>query len=204
MSGRALGTVVVSLVILVATGTRADAQAQPGRLRPPSDFAGIGNDEERSRALFREAGKVLQHPRCVNCHPDGDRPLQGNGYPHQPPVQRGADDKGLGVTTMRCTTCHGKANFDPGRVPGDPEWSLAKKTMAWQGKSLGQICAQVKDPELNNGRSLDKVVHHMQHHGLVGWAWNPGAGREKAPGTWKEFGALISAWAESGAHCPPP
>jgi hypothetical protein len=25
----------------------------------------------RSIALFREAGKVLQHPRCLNCHPAG-------------------------------------------------------------------------------------------------------------------------------------
>ena len=26
-------------------------------------------DQARSIALFREAGKVLQHPRCLNCHP---------------------------------------------------------------------------------------------------------------------------------------
>ena len=56
--------------------------------------------------------------RALNCHPDGDRPLQGTGYPHQPPVQRGID--GRGVTAMRCTTCHQMANFDPGRVPGHP------------------------------------------------------------------------------------
>src|SRR5207249_1290663 len=83
-----------------------------------------------AKALFVEAGKVLQHPRCLNCHPAGDRPSQGTGYPHQPPVQRGAD--GLGVTTMRCTTCHQAANFDPGRVPGSPKWHLAPASMAWQ------------------------------------------------------------------------
>ena len=33
---------------------------------------------QRSVALFAELGKVLTHPRCVNCHPAGDRPRQGD------------------------------------------------------------------------------------------------------------------------------
>ena len=37
---------------------------------------------------------------------------------------------------------------------------------------------------------------------LVGWAWTPGADREPAPGTQVAFGALIKAWADSGAACP--
>ena len=37
---------------------------------------------------------------------------------------------------------------------------------------------------------------------LVGWAWKPGVGREPAPGTQAAFGALVKAWAESGAACP--
>ena len=109
----------------------------------------------RSAALFVEAGKVLQHPRCLNCHPDGDRPSQGTGYPHQPPVQRGAD--GHGITAMRCTTCHQTANFEPGRVPGHPNWHLAPASMAWQQKSLAEICAQVKDPARNGGRTMAQV-----------------------------------------------
>jgi len=36
---------------------------------------------------------------------------------------------------------------------------------------------------------------------LVGWAWTPGADREPAPGTQAAFGALIKAWADSGAAC---
>jgi hypothetical protein len=44
----------------------------------------------------------------------------------------------------------------------------------------------------------------MAEDSLVGWGWAPGAGREPAPGTQKEFGALIAAWAESGAACPAP
>jgi hypothetical protein len=56
----------------------------------------------RSGALFTEAGKVLNSPCCMNCHPAGDRPLQGEaGRLHQPPVERGAD--GFGMVTMRCS-----------------------------------------------------------------------------------------------------
>jgi len=41
----------------------------------------------RARAMFSEIGKVLTHPRCINCHPAGDRPTQDNDmHPHQPPA----------------------------------------------------------------------------------------------------------------------
>ena len=66
-----------------------------GSLRPVSDFSDISNEKDRSIALFTEAGKVIQNPRCVNCHPAGDRPQQGDdGHPHQPLVVRGADGFG--------------------------------------------------------------------------------------------------------------
>jgi len=171
-----------------------------GPLRAPSAFSGIRDPAARSAALFTEAGRVLQHPRCLNCHPDGDRPSQGEGFPHQPAVHRGAD--GLGVTSMRCATCHGAANFDPGRVPGNPNWRLAPTEMAWQRRTLGQICEQVKDLARNGGHTLAEIVEHMSRDELVGWAWKPGASREPAPGTQAAFGALVKAWADSGAVCP--
>ena len=55
----------------------AAAQTPPDTsLRPVSAFASIGDSQTRAAALFNEAGKVLQHPRCVNCHPRTDRPLE--------------------------------------------------------------------------------------------------------------------------------
>jgi len=90
------GVAVIAAVALLPSAVRGQSART---LRSPHDFAGIRDPAARSAALFVEAGKVLQHPRCLNCHPAGDRPSQGTGYPHQPPVQRGAD--GLGVTTMR-------------------------------------------------------------------------------------------------------
>jgi hypothetical protein len=181
------------------------ATKQSSQLRPVSAFASTGDATKRSIALFAEAGKVIQHPRCVNCHPSGDRPLQGmTGQPHEPWVRRGAD--GFGAVGMRCGTCHQASNFDPGAaaigVPGHPKWHVAPIEMAWQGKTLGEICRQIKDPGRNGGHTLDQIVTHMADDSLVGWAWSPGSGREPAPGTQASFGALIRAWAESGAACP--
>jgi hypothetical protein len=170
-------------------------------LATPESFASIGDTAARSAALFTELGKVLTNPRCVNCHPAGDRPRQGDlGRPHQPPVERGAD--GFGLPAMRCPICHRQANFDPGRVPGDPAWHLAPPEMAWEGKTLAQICAQIKDPARNGGRSLAELTHHIGTDHLVGWAWAPGVGRRPAPGTQQEAGALVDAWVKTGAVCP--
>jgi hypothetical protein len=171
------------------------------RLATPESFAAIGDTATRSAALFAEVGKVLTHPRCVNCHPAGDRPRQGDvSRLHQPPVERGAD--GFGLAPMRCPICHQQANFEPGRVPGNPIWHLAPREMAWEGKTLGQICAQIKDRARNGGRSLEALVEHIGTDHLVGWAWAPGFGRRPAPGTQKEAGALVEAWVNTGAACP--
>jgi len=74
--------------------------------------------------------------------------------------------------------------------------------MGWEGKTLGEICAQLKDPERNGGRSLDDLVHHIGGDTLVGWAWAPGFGRESAPGTQEQAGTLAEAWVKTGAACP--
>ena len=56
------------------------------------------------------------HPRCVNCHPRTERPLQGeDGALHQPLVVRGAG--GMGAAGM-VLTCHNADNFR--HVPGHP------------------------------------------------------------------------------------
>lgn len=179
----------------------ANPESGGNTLKPVSAFSAIPDEKERSVAIFTEAGKVIQHPRCLNCHPAGDRPTQGeDGHPHIPLVLRGAG--GFGVVGMQCRTCHQRENIDLAGVPGHPLWHLAPIEMAWQGKSLGEICIQIKDPERNGGMSMEELIHHMAEDSLVGWGWNPGNGRTPAPGTQQEFGALIQAWVETGAACP--
>jgi hypothetical protein len=190
--------------LLIPVALSASTQQRDG-LRPASAFAGIADKDARSAAIFTEMGKVLTHPRCVNCHPRTDRPLQGDaGKPHNPPVTRGPD--GHGAPGLECATCHGPRNValtnGKGSMPGHPAWHLAAKSMAWEGKTLGEICAQIKDRKRNGGKSLAQIVEHNSHDGLVGWGWNPGDGRAPVPGTQEEFGALTKAWVDSGAKCP--
>jgi hypothetical protein len=191
---------LISVLTIVCTADAASDAVSSG-LAAPESFSSIAEADMRSAALFTELGKVLTNPRCVNCHPAGDRPRQGDSRRlHQPPVERGAD--GLGLESMRCNMCHQSANFDPGRMPGHPEWHLAPREMAWEGKTLSEICLQIKDPARNGNRPLQELVHHIGSDTLVGWAWAPGFGRRPAPGTQKEAGALVEAWVKTGAVCP--
>jgi hypothetical protein len=199
-------SLLIAVAALGVAALGAQVSAAPRReaaLRSVKSFGGISDPQQRSRALFNEAGKVIMNARCVNCHPAGDQPLQGDsGQLHLPGVVRGAD--GHGAVALRCNTCHQAENYAPSGVPGHPAWGLAPIEMAWQGRSLGQICEQIKDPKRNSGKSLAQIEEHMAHDSLVGWGWNPGANRKPVPGTQAEFGALISAWIETGAVCPPP
>ena len=183
-------------------------KAETVQLRPVSDFDAIEDETERSIAIFEETGKVLLHPRCVNCHPAGNVPLQTMAMtPHQPPVVRG--DANFGVPGLMCNPCHGSENVrvvgqteDILSIPGNPNWHLAPIEMAWQGRSLGEICEQIKDQDRNGGKTLAELIEHMAEDDLVGWGWNPGEGREPVPGTQEAFGDLYKAWAATGAHCP--
>jgi hypothetical protein len=211
MMRRKLGSLAIGVISLAAASTvRVDGEtsaqtraAEPWakELQPVSSFDKVADARARSIALFTEAGKVLQHPRCMNCHPATERPTQTDWMrPHQPLVVRGAD--GHGAAGMPCTTCHHAGNFDPGHIPGHPDWHLAPATMAWQGRSLAQVCSQIKDRARNGGRDLVALIHHVSEDSLVGWAWAPGAGRTPAPGTQAQFGELMKAWAATGAFCP--
>jgi hypothetical protein len=191
--------VVVSSVTMLAAHAVSDSPSD--QLASVESFSSIADPAARSAAIFTELGKVLTHPRCLNCHPAGDRPRQGDmSRLHQPPVVRGAD--GFGLPAMRCPICHLQANFDPAGVPGNPIWHLAPREMAWEGKTLGDICPQIKDPARNGNRALAALIEHIGEDHLVGWAWAPGYGRQSAPGTQKQAGALVEAWIDTGAACP--
>ncbi len=163
------------------------------------------NDPVKSKAAFVAMGKVLTSARCINCHPSGDSPTQGDKMTaHQPPVFRG--EGGMGAVGMRCNTCHGETNVAlterAGSMPGSRGWHLAPKSMGWQGKTLKQICEQLKDKSRNGGKTLEQLHEHNAKDPLVGWAWAPGKGRSPAPGTRAEFAKNTRDWIDNGAHCP--
>jgi cytochrome c553 len=200
------GATAVGFLALAEPGFPGEADAEPATnpatLQPVKNFAKLKDKNQRAAALFQEAGKVIASPRCMNCHPAGDRPTQSDRMkPHQPLVVRGPHGTGE-PGGMACATCHHNDNFDAAGVPGNPKWAVAPLEMAWQGKTLGQICTLITDRSRNGGKDMAALVHHMAEDELVGWGWHPGAGREPAPGTQKQFGELIKAWADAGAACP--
>jgi hypothetical protein len=136
----AAGGLAAGLLVFAETGFRdADAATEPTTnsitLKPVSDFESINDKNERAIALFQEAGKVIQSPRCLNCHPAGERPTQTDRMrPHQPLVVRG--DGGMGAPGgLVCTTCHHDTNFDPAGVPGNPKWALARMGLEPGGRA---------------------------------------------------------------------
>jgi hypothetical protein len=196
-----MGAVACATVPVAPTPQPPRVAPLPVELWGPERFTGIPDRATRSKALFVEAGKVLTHVRCTNCHPADDSPRQTDAATlHDPPVTRGAD--GHGTFTVACQACHQDRNAPDAPVPGAPMWHLAPKQMAWRGVSLAQLCAQLKDPNRNGHRNLEQIIEHSSKDPLVGWGWAPGPGRAPAPGTQERFGALIAAWAEAGADCP--
>lgn len=172
-----------------------------GRLRSVAELSAIAHPGQRSRALFLEVSRVLTHPRCVNCHPTDDSPRQGDGGAfHDPPVIRGANDRG--VVGMQCFGCHQDRNAELARIPGAPDWHLAPLAMAWFGKSPAQICAQIVEASRTGGKTLAQVHEHLAHDKLVAWGFAPGADRRPPPGTPADVAALFDAWVSSGATCP--
>ena len=203
-----LGVATIAVAFFLAAG-KDQAPAQSGNdLRAPGDFANIADTTARSVALFNESAKVITSPRCMNCHPAGDRPLQGNDkHLHEPPVARGPE--GTGAPGNTCGGCHMESNFtlpvpavSYSSIPGHPRWGLAPKEMAWEGKTVGQICEQLKDKARNGGRDLALLHEHLAKDDLVAWGWRPGDGRPPAPGSQARLGELIQAWIDTGAHCP--
>src|SRR6201996_7971632 len=63
---------------------------------PGPDRPTIAKDSIGSVTAFMSVYKVLMSPRCMNCHPSGDAPLQGDdSHIHTMNVKRGVDGKGL-------------------------------------------------------------------------------------------------------------
>ena len=148
---------------------------------------------------------VLENPRCMNCHPSGDAPLQGDdSHPHTMLVQRGV--AGHGVFGMHCDTCHQTTNLDaPHLPPGAPGWKLPAPAMplVFQGRSSGELCRQLRDPKQNGGRTPEQLFEHMAKDPLVLWGWNPGPGRTPVSTPHDDLVRALRTWVDGGCGCPP-
>lgn len=195
--------VILGTAVFLATAGVVISAAQEATPAPA-----LAVDTAKGLPEWEKVYAVFSHPRCANCHVEDERPRwSGPEFPmakvHGFNVQGGADGSGFGNPGLRCTTCHFETNSGaPHGPPGAESWHLAPAEMVWFDKSSAEICAQIKDPKRNGGRSLEEVAVHVRDDNLVGWGWDPGPSRQPAPGSAEETFEAIQRWAAAGAPCP--
>lgn len=160
-------------------------------------------DSLASVKAFANVYKVLMSPRCMNCHPAGDVPLQGeDSHLHTMTPKRGID--GQGLYAMKCSNCHQPTNT-PGlhTPPGNPKWHLppANMKMVFEGKTPHELAKQLVNPKLNGNKNFDKLIEHVSDT-LVRAGWYPGEGRSLPPLSYQEFKKEWITWIEKGAYAP--
>ena len=157
--------------------------------------------KQASLTSFRKVATVLRHPRCLNCHPSGDRPHVGDERRlHDMNVMRGPDNKG--VPGLNCEACHRTENQLIPDIPGTPHWHLAPRSMGWEGLDDRELAKMLIDKKRNGNRSFEDLIHHMGEDPLVLWAWEPGGNRSVPPLTHDEFMAALKQWFDTGAELP--
>ncbi len=169
-----------------------------------SDTAdGVKKDSIESVKAFMKVYEVLMSPRCMNCHPAGDAPLQGDdNHVHTMNVVRGPD--GTGLYAAKCSNCHQPTNV-PGlhTPPGNPKWQLppANMKMVFQGKSPRQLALQIMNYNLNGHRNKAQLLEHSKDT-LVKVAWNMGEGRTPPPMSYSAFVNVWNEWINKGGYAP--
>jgi len=179
-----------------------DATSEIVHSEIPKDHIHI-KDSAASVKAFADVYRVLMSPRCMNCHPSGDVPLQGDdNHLHSMLPKRGRDGKGL--YAMKCTNCHQPTNI-PGlnKPPGHPEWHLPPATMkmVFEGRTPNQLAKQLVNPRTNGNKTMQQLIDHADD-GLVKAGWNPGEGRTLPPLSHEEFKKAWITWITTGAYAP--
>jgi len=163
----------------------------------------VNTDSAESVQAFLQVYKVLMSPRCMNCHPAGDEPLQGDdNRVHTMKAQRGKDGKG--VYAAKCSNCHQPENT-PGlhTPPGNPKWSLppANMKMVFQGRTARQLALQIMDYNKNGHKNKKQLLEHARDT-LVKAGWNMGEGRKPPPLTYDAFVKAWDTWIQKGGYAP--
>ena len=188
--------IAISTVVLMSSG----ALSKNSDTDKPNTVVAKDN-KEKSLEDFKVILSVLKNPRCINCHPSGDVPLQGNDqHPHRPLIVRGVAENG--PAAVHCNACHHEENNVYANVPGAPKWVVAPRSMGWVGLTDAQIGEALINKTKNGGRSPKDLVQHMGFDSLVIWAWHPGEGRTPIPIPLEDFRKILFDWLATGAYVP--
>ncbi|MEO0668260.1 MAG: hypothetical protein AAFZ99_10140 [Pseudomonadota bacterium] len=196
----------------LAPGNVALAEGEHGLdLSTLPDAGAVGPED--GLAAWDSIHTVLTHPRCLNCHVGADNvPLWGTtevpNRIHRMAINAG--DSRIGAETMSCNACHQtstRENTVPHAAPHtDMDWRLAPVEFQWTDRSSAEICAQMRDPARNGGRDGAGLIEHILHDaeviGFITWSYDPGAGRDPAPGSLQAHLEDMATWTAAGMPCP--
>ena len=188
-------SVILSVIVLMSFAINNAPVSYDPNVPPKDSVASV--------KAFMDVYKVLMSPRCMNCHPAGDVPLNGDdGHLHNMTPQRGKDGKGLNA--MKCSNCHQSTNTEGlNQPPGHPDWHLppANMKMVFEGRTANQLAKQLVNPKTNGNKSIQQLIAHADD-GLVKAGWNPGEGRTVPPLSHAEFKKAWITWLQTGAYAP--
>lgn len=174
---------------------------------------GTVSEDEGLDAWDRIHG-VASHPRCVNCHVGEDNipvwsgPSYGDRRAHGMAINAG--ESRIGAGSLSCNACH-QTSTVPQELPHAAprlgmDWQLAPVEFQWIDRTSTEICQQMRDPERNGGRDAAGLVEHILHDaelfGFISWGFDPGPGREPAPGSLQTHLEDMAIWAAAGMPCP--
>lgn len=194
-----LNTKKIAYILLVLGFATAIAQPSNKKAKAIAD-----KRTEESKVAFLKAYSVFMHPRCMNCHPNGDVPLQGDdSHLHAQNVQRGIDGKG--IYALKCKNCHQDANLAGLNMPpGSPNWALPpmKHRMVFQGQSARELALHFKNSDFTGFKNLDDMIRHVEKEPLVIHSFIPLEGRSTIAMSHVEFVAAVKEWIAKGAAIP--
>lgn len=195
--------IIVTSVIVTVVGLSANGFRSNNDDKIEWHESCVNTDSAKSVAAFEKVYNVLMSPRCMNCHPAGDVPLQGDdSHLHTMSPKRGKDGKG--VYAMKCSNCHQPTN-SPGlnTPPGNPKWALppADMKMVFEGKSPRELALQIMDYNRNGHKNRAQLIAHARDT-LVKAGWDMGEGRKPPPVPYNEFVAAWDAWINNGGIAP--
>ena len=196
----------------LALGTLASAEGEHSLDLSALPEVGTVSPED-GLAAWDTIHAVLTHPRCLNCHVGPDNvPLWGTTQ--APDTIHGmainADDSRIGAGTMSCNACH-QTSTRPNTIPHSAprtgmDWRLAPVEFQWTDRTSAEICGQMRDPDRNGGRDEAGLIEHILHDaellGFITWSFEPGAGRDPAPGSLQSHLEDMAIWTAAGMPCP--
>ena len=191
------------LVIILATTALVTSSFKNSNDTSDSKFGNINKDSIASVKAFMQVYKVLMSPRCMNCHPSGNIPLQGDdSHLHTMSPKRGEDGKG--VYAMKCTNCHQPENTAGLHTPpGNPKWQLppANMKMVFEGKTPHELAIQIMDYTKNGHKNKEQLLEHARDT-LVKAGWTMGGDRKAPPLSYTAFLNVWDTWINKGGFAP--